>query len=81
MPEEYSNGDCPMSGSIRQSFHRGLKSAGQIIAVSRMSQSEKDALIRSVAKRIYEKNGSMPGHDLDNWLEAERQVLAGRYLR
>jgi hypothetical protein len=46
-----------------------------------MSQPEKDALIRSVAKGIYEKNGSIPARDLDNWLEAERQVLAGRYSR
>jgi hypothetical protein len=69
----------PLSGSIRRSFHRGLRSAGQIIAVGRMSQSEKDALIRKVAKRIYEKNGLKPGHDLDNWLEAERQVLAGKF--
>lgn len=32
--------------------------------------------IRQVAYEIYIKSGCIPGRDLDNWLEAERIVLA-----
>jgi len=28
------------------------------------------------AYRIYERNGRRDGHDLEDWLEAERQILA-----
>ncbi len=30
------------------------------------------------AKLIYEQNGRQPGHDLDNWLQAEAQLMAAR---
>jgi len=32
--------------------------------------------IRMVAYELYIKSGCVPGRDLDNWLEAERMVLA-----
>lgn len=32
--------------------------------------------IRQVAYELYLKSGCIPGRDLDNWLEAERIVLA-----
>jgi len=32
--------------------------------------------IRQVAYELYVKSGCIPGRDLDNWLEAERIVLA-----
>ncbi len=32
--------------------------------------------IVKVAKEIYEKNGKIEGRDLDNWLEAEKIVIA-----
>ncbi len=32
--------------------------------------------IRLVAYELYIKSGCIPGRDLDNWLEAERMVLA-----
>jgi len=34
--------------------------------------------IRKKAQEIYEKSGRKPGHDLDNWLEAERIVKRER---
>jgi len=34
--------------------------------------------IRNVAFGIYEKSGRTPGHDLDNWLKAEKIVINGR---
>ncbi len=30
------------------------------------------------ARAIYEQKGRIPGHDLENWLEAEAQLMAGR---
>lgn len=32
--------------------------------------------ISKVAKELYEKSGRIEGRDLDNWLEAERIVMA-----
>lgn len=31
-------------------------------------------MIRKKAYELYAKNGKKPGHDMDNWLEAERLV-------
>ncbi len=32
--------------------------------------------IRERAFEIYERRGSKPGHDMQDWLHAERQILA-----
>ncbi|BCB97130.1 hypothetical protein JZK55_20520 [Dissulfurispira thermophila] len=32
--------------------------------------------IAKVAHELYEKSGRVPGRDLDNWLEAEKIVMA-----
>jgi len=34
--------------------------------------------IRSRAREIFLQNGSQPGHDLDNWLRAERELVQMR---
>ena len=31
--------------------------------------------IRTRAREIFLQNGSQPGHDLDNWLQAERELM------
>jgi hypothetical protein len=31
--------------------------------------------IRSRAREIFLRNGSQPGHDLDNWLQAEYELM------
>jgi hypothetical protein len=36
-----------------------------------------DADIKQRARQIYEVRGSAPGTDLDNWLQAERELRAG----
>ncbi len=36
--------------------------------------------IFTVARDLYERNGRIKGHDLDNWLEAERIVRALRKI-
>ena len=35
-------------------------------------------IIRNVARKLYEKKGCQPGHDLENWLEAEKMVKSGK---
>ncbi len=35
-----------------------------------------DDQIRQRAYEVYLRNGMHPGNDLDNWLEAERELLA-----
>jgi hypothetical protein len=35
-----------------------------------------DDEIRKIAYELYEKSGKVAGRDLDNWLEAEKMVLA-----
>jgi hypothetical protein len=37
-----------------------------------------EARIRMRAYELYEQRGSYEGHELDDWLQAERQVLASR---
>lgn len=39
---------------------------------ARASQNQ----IRERAFQIYESSGSKPGHDIQDWLRAERQILA-----
>jgi len=39
-----------------------------------LSQEQLNAKIREVAQSLYEKRGRVPGHELDDWLEAERIV-------
>lgn len=34
--------------------------------------------IAEVAYQLYEQRGRQPGHELDDWLEAERQILGNR---
>jgi hypothetical protein len=43
------------------------------------STAELDHLeaIRRRAEEIYIRNGSLPGRDLDNWAQAEREILHG----
>ena len=31
--------------------------------------------IRTRAREIFVQNGSQPGHDLENWLRAERELM------
>jgi hypothetical protein len=31
--------------------------------------------IAKIARELYEKSGKVEGHDLDNWLEAEKIVM------
>jgi hypothetical protein len=45
---------------------------------SNMNTQEKTEIIRMVARQLYEKKGCTPGHDLDNWLEAEKMVKSGK---
>ncbi len=41
-----------------------------------LDDSRLHELIASRAYELYEKRGFMEGHDCEDWLEAERQILA-----
>ena len=34
--------------------------------------------IAELAYQLYEKRGKQPGHEIEDWLEAERRVLGNR---
>jgi len=60
-------------------------SASQPTAATNLSQSEPDFVPSAdeVARRAYfsyVNQGSLPGHDVQHWLEAEAQLLAERNL-
>ncbi len=41
------------------------------------SHLDEERRIRERAYEIYDARGRGPGHELDDWLEAERQILGG----
>ena len=41
---------------------------------------ELDARIRTRAYELYEQRGFQEGHELDDWLQAEREVLAAHLV-
>lgn len=43
-----------------------------------LNQEQLNLKIREVAQGLYEKRGRAPGHELDDWLEAERLIKKGR---
>jgi hypothetical protein len=47
-----------------------------IIAASEPHASASQRQIRELAFENFEKRGSEPGHDLQDWFRAERQILA-----
>jgi hypothetical protein len=48
-----------------------------IVSVARFSFSASGncAAIRRRAEQIYFRNGCIPGHDLENWAQAEREIF------
>ena len=52
---------------------KSVKSA--TIAASVLEGQALQDQIRERAFQIYEKRGSKPGHDIQDWLRAERQIL------
>ena len=53
------------------------KSESMYTSISKtMTKDQLNAEIKKKAQELYEKSGRKSGHDLDNWLEAERIVKA-----
>lgn len=50
------------------------KAARASLSQTQVTQGQLDELIRKKAQELYERNSRKPGHDLDNWLEAERII-------
>lgn len=49
------------------------------IVPHRLTAEERHRRIRDLAYRLAEQRGFAPGSEVDDWLEAEREVDAGRY--
>jgi hypothetical protein len=66
-----------MARAGNQKFN-SVASARQAGPGRSMETRDKTEIIRDVARRLYEKKGCQPGHDLENWLEAEKLVKSGK---
>ena len=49
------------------------------IVPHRLTPAERQHLVRELAYRLAEQRGFAPGDEVDDWLQAEREVDAGRY--
>ncbi len=54
------------------------RSATGAISMDLSACQNKTDMIRKIAQELYLKKGCKPGHDLDNWLEAEKLVNSGK---
>jgi Protein of unknown function (DUF2934) len=52
-----------------------MESDGKSSSAERATPSDLHELIRQRAEEIYDRRGRVPGHDLENWAEAEREIL------
>jgi hypothetical protein len=52
-----------------------METDGKSLATRRSPDSELHELIRVRAEEIYVRNGRVAGHDLENWADAEREIL------
>ncbi len=52
-----------------------MESDGKSFATVRSTTSDLQDLIRLRAEAIYVRNGRIPGHDLENWAQAEQEIL------
>ena len=50
------------------------KAASGSSVVSSSNCQDMDDKIRKVAQELYEKRGATPGHELEDWLKAEKIV-------
>lgn len=39
-----------------------------------VADEELEAKVRKIAQKLYKKRGAVPGHELSDWLEAEKIV-------
>ena len=45
-----------------------------------LSQDQLNEEIRKRAQKLYENRGGTPGHEIEDWLEAEKQVKEEAHL-
>jgi Protein of unknown function (DUF2934) len=64
----------PSSASTREDLNQ--PQATGVVAPAQVS-SDLRAVIAERAYELYKKRGGQNGHELDDWLEAEREVLRG----
>jgi|SRR5579871_1162162 len=62
------------TGAVRTNFLKPL-----YLVPHRLTPAERNRLISDLAYKRAEQRGFAPGHETEDWLEAEREVDAGRY--
>jgi len=66
------------SSATQSKSGSSMASVSKMNPTGNMSAQDKTDIIRKVAQKLYEKKGRQPGHDLENWLEAEKLVKSGK---
>ena len=65
-----------MAKAIKKKLDDGGFPMGDQLPVTAASDDEIRARIAERAYLLYEERGCIPGHDAEDWLEAERLILA-----
>ena len=77
------NPDAPLEAAIIQPMAsppiRKVYVRPLVLVPHRLTPSERHRRISELAYRLAEQRGFTPGGEAEDWLEAEREVDAGRY--
>lgn len=77
------NPDAPFEAAIVQPMANPRTRAGLmrplVLVPHRLTPAERHRRISELAYRRAEQRGFAPGNQMEDWLEAEREVDAGRY--
>jgi hypothetical protein len=68
-----------MTSKKKSSF--GKETLENLVENAREYPTDTEEKIRSRAYELYEQRGCVFGHDLDDWLQAESEVLGGKHTK
>jgi len=58
----------------RNIMQEPIKCGSKCGSMNAAAADEQNEKIRKIAQQLFEKRGRQPGHELEDWLEAERMV-------
>jgi hypothetical protein len=67
-----------VKGAAAKAIAKPSTDSASALSPSSESSAQREARIRTRAYELYEQHGFQDGHDLDNWLQAERELLASQ---
>ena len=70
-----SNGNKSVSPALKDTVATTSRQVHREASQSSISSDHAIELIRDRAYRLFESRGQQPGHALDDWLQAEREIL------